>query len=65
MKNAHRTWDEATLGAYLADPRQDIPWIKTIFAALFGEDQLNQILVAQALSTIPASGRRSSPTSRR
>jgi cytochrome c len=42
MKNAHRTWDEATLNAYLADPRQDIPWIKTIFAALFGEDQLNQ-----------------------
>jgi cytochrome c len=34
MKNANRTWDEATLDAYLADPRKDIPGVKMIFAGL-------------------------------
>jgi cytochrome c len=32
MKNSGKTWDEATLDAYLTNPRQYIPGIKMIFA---------------------------------
>jgi cytochrome c len=34
MKNANRTWDEATLSDYLTNPREKIPGIKMIFAGL-------------------------------
>jgi cytochrome c len=34
MKNAGKTWDEATLDAYLTNPRQYIPGIKMIFVGL-------------------------------
>jgi cytochrome c len=32
MKNSGKTWDDATLDAYLTNPRQYIPGIKMIFA---------------------------------
>ncbi len=31
MKNANRTWDDATLDDYLTNPREKIPGIKMIF----------------------------------
>jgi cytochrome c len=34
MKNANRTWDDATLDTYLTDPRATIPGIKMIFKGL-------------------------------
>jgi cytochrome c len=34
MKGANRTWDSATLDAYLTNPRQNIPGVKMIFAGL-------------------------------
>jgi cytochrome c len=34
MKNANRTWDEATLSDYLENPRQKIPGVKMIFVGL-------------------------------
>jgi cytochrome c len=34
MKNANRTWDDATLSDYLTAPRQKIPGVKMIFAGL-------------------------------
>ncbi len=34
MKNANRTWNEATLDDYLTNPRQKIPGVKMIFAGL-------------------------------
>ena len=34
MKNANRTWDDATLDDYLTNPRQKIPGVKMIFAGL-------------------------------
>jgi cytochrome c len=44
MKNANRTWDEATLSDYLTNPRQKIPGIKMIFPGLPNEqDRANVI----------------------
>jgi cytochrome c len=34
MKNANRTWGEATLSDYLTNPRQKIPGVKMIFVGL-------------------------------
>jgi cytochrome c len=34
MKNSGKTWDEATLDAYLSDPRGYIPGVKMIFPGL-------------------------------
>ncbi len=34
MKNANRTWDDATLDDYLTNPREKIPGIKMIFKGL-------------------------------
>ena len=50
MKNANRTWDEATLSDYLTNPRQKIPGVKMIFAGL-PEDADRQNVIAY-LSTL-------------
>ncbi|MEJ0046122.1 MAG: c-type cytochrome [Rhodospirillales bacterium] len=34
MKNANRTWGDATLDAYLANPQQNLPGVKMVFAGL-------------------------------
>jgi cytochrome c2 len=44
MKNANRTRDEATLDAYLADPRKDIPGGKMIFAGLPDADARQNVI---------------------
>ncbi len=50
MKNANRTWDEATLDDYLTNPRQKIPGIKMIFAGL--PEQSDRQNVIAYLSTL-------------
>ena len=50
MKNANRTWDEATLSDYLTNPRQKIPGVKMIFAGLPEEaDRQNVIAYLSTL----------------
>ncbi len=44
MKNANRTWDDATLDDYLTNPRQKIPGIKMIFAGLPEESQRQDVI---------------------
>lgn len=44
MKSANKTWDEATLEAYLADPKAAVPGNKMAFAGLpNAEDRANVI----------------------
>ncbi|MBW8728630.1 MAG: cytochrome c family protein [Inquilinus limosus] len=44
MKNAHLTWDEATLDKYLAGPKALVPGTKMVFPGLpKEEDRLNVI----------------------
>ena len=44
MKNAHLTWDEATLDKYLASPKTVVPGTKMVFPGLpKEEDRLNVI----------------------
>jgi cytochrome c len=44
MKNSGKTWNVATLDAYLADPRGQVPGTKMIFAGLkSAEDRANVI----------------------
>lgn len=44
MKNAHLTWDEATLDKYLSGPRALVPGTKMVFPGLpKEEDRLNVI----------------------
>ena len=44
MKNANRTWDDATLDDYLINPRQKIPGVKMIFAGLPNETDRQNII---------------------
>jgi cytochrome c len=44
MKNANRTWDEATLDDYLTNPRQKIPGVKMIFAGLPEESDRQNVI---------------------
>jgi cytochrome c len=44
MKNANRTWDEATLSDYLTNPRQKIPGVKMIFAGLPEESDRQNVI---------------------
>jgi len=44
MKNANRTWDQATLDDYLTNPRQKIPGIKMIFAGLPEESDRQNVI---------------------
>jgi cytochrome c len=44
MKNANRTWDQATLNDYLTNPRQKIPGIKMIFAGLPEESDRQNVI---------------------
>jgi len=44
MKNANRTWDDATLDDYLTNPRQKIPGVKMIFAGLPEETDRQNII---------------------
>jgi cytochrome c len=44
MKNANRTWDEATLSDYLTNPREKIPGIKMIFAGLPNEPDRENVI---------------------
>ena len=50
MKNANRTWNEATLDDYLTNPRAKIPGVKMIFAGLpNGTDRQNVIAYLSTL----------------
>lgn len=52
MKNANRTWDEATLSDYLTNPRQKIPGVKMIFVGLPNEtDRQNVIAYLSTLKS--------------
>jgi cytochrome c len=44
MKNANRTWDEATLSDYLTNPRQKIPGVKMIFVGLPNETDRQNVI---------------------
>lgn len=44
LKNSGKTWDEATLDAYLADPKGYIPGNKMIFAGLKKEDDRKDLI---------------------
>jgi cytochrome c len=44
MKNAKRTWDDATLDDYLTNPRQKIPGVKMIFAGLPEESDRQNVI---------------------
>jgi cytochrome c len=44
MKNANRTWDDATLDDYLTNPRQKIPGIKMIFVGLPDETDRQNVI---------------------
>jgi len=44
MKNANKTWDEATLDVYLTDPKSTVPGTKMMFVGLPNpEDRANVI----------------------
>ena len=53
MKNSGKTWDEATLAAYLQDPKGYIPGNKMAFAGLKKEDEVEDVIayLKQATST--------------
>lgn len=44
MKESGITWDEETLGAYLADPRSYIPGTKMAFAGLKQEQEVADVI---------------------
>ena len=44
MKNANRTWDQATLSDYLTNPRQKIPGVKMIFVGLPEQSDRDNII---------------------
>jgi cytochrome c len=44
MKNANRTWTDATLDDYLTNPRQKIPGVKMIFAGLPEESDRQNVI---------------------
>jgi cytochrome c len=44
MKNANRTWDEATLSDYLTNPRQKIPGVKMVFVGLPQESDRQNVI---------------------
>ena len=44
MKNANRTWSDATLNDYLVNPRQKIPGVKMIFAGLPQESDRQNVI---------------------
>ena len=52
MKNANRTWNEATLSDYLTNPREKIPGVKMIFPGLPNEaDRQNVIAYLSTLKS--------------
>ena len=53
MKSSGKTWDEATLAAYLKDPKGYIPGNKMAFAGLKKEDEVEDVIayLKQATST--------------
>src|SRR5438309_9171623 len=44
MKNFDRTWDDATLDAYLVEPRKLVPGTKMIFAGLKDEKDRGDLI---------------------
>ena len=44
MKNANRTWTDATLDDYLVNPRQKIPGVKMIFPGLPQESDRQNVI---------------------
>lgn len=44
MKNSGKVWDEATLAAYLKDPKGYIPGNKMAFAGLKKEDEIENLV---------------------
>ncbi|MGK9170535.1 cytochrome c family protein [Inquilinus limosus] len=44
MKNAHLTWDEATLDKYLANPKQLVPGTKMVFPGLPKEEDRQAVI---------------------
>jgi cytochrome c len=53
MKSSGKTWDEATLAAYLKDPKGYIPGNKMAFPGLKKEDEVEDVIayLKQATST--------------
>ncbi|MGK9233268.1 cytochrome c family protein [Inquilinus limosus] len=44
MKNAHLTWDEATLDKYLANPKTLVPGTKMVFPGLPKEEDRKDVI---------------------
>lgn len=44
MKNSGLTWDEATLAAYLANPKEKVPGNKMVFAGLKDEQKVKDLI---------------------
>jgi cytochrome c len=44
MKNSGKTWDEATIAAYVKDPKGYIPGNKMAFAGLKKEDEVENLV---------------------
>ena len=44
MKNAHLTWDEATLDKYLTDPKATVPGNKMLFIGVKNDDDRKAII---------------------
>ena len=43
MKAANKTWDEATLDAYLTDPKAMVPVTKMFFAGIKNDNEVNNL----------------------
>jgi cytochrome c len=52
MKNSGKTWDEASLSAYLADPKGFIPGNKMAFAGLKKEDEVVDVIAYLKQATV-------------
>lgn len=44
MKDAHKTWDEPTLNAYLENPRGNVPGTRMILAGVKSEQERENII---------------------
>jgi cytochrome c len=49
MKGSGLTWDEATLAAYLTNPKEKVPGNKMVFAGIKDETKLKDLLAYLAL----------------
>jgi cytochrome c len=44
MKDAHLTWDDATLDKYLADPKNVVPGTKMLFQGVKNQDERHALI---------------------